>query len=40
MNQEQYNIAKTAKSAEELLELAKSNGLDLTLDQAKTTLKN
>jgi len=34
MNQEQYNIAKTAKSAEELLELAKKNGLDITLEEA------
>ena len=34
MNQEQYNLAKTAKSAEELVELAKKNGLDITLEEA------
>ena len=33
--EEQINKAKTVKSAEELLELAKANGVELTEEQAK-----
>ena len=36
LNPEMIEKAKAAKSAEELLELAKANGVDMTADEAKT----
>ena len=36
LNPEMIEKAKVAKSAEELLEIAKANGVDMTADEAKT----